>query len=37
MFLFGLSAEQVLDYNKYGGYSAKDLYHSNRIIGKSSR
>ena len=29
MFLFGLSAKQVLDYNKYGGYSSKDLYHSN--------
>ena len=24
MFIFGLSAKQVLDYNKYGGYSAKD-------------
>ena len=29
MFIFGLSAKQVLDYNKYGGYSSKDLYHSN--------
>lgn len=30
--LFGLSAKQVLDYNKYGGYSALDLYKSNRYI-----
>lgn len=34
MFIFGLSAKQVLDYNKYGGYSAKDLYHSNNNIKK---
>lgn len=32
MILFGLSAKQVLDYNKYGGYSALDLYNSNRKI-----
>lgn len=32
MFLFGLSPEQVLNYNKYGGYSAKDLYHSNKLL-----
>lgn len=32
MFLFGLSAKQVLDYNKYGGYSSKDLYYSNEHI-----
>lgn len=32
MFLFGLSAKQVLDYNKYGGYSSKDLYHSNKWL-----
>ncbi len=32
MFLFGLSAEQVLNYNKYGGYSSLDLYHSNMDI-----
>lgn len=32
MFLFGLSAKQVLDYNKYGGYSSKDLYHSNKLL-----
>lgn len=32
MFIFGLTAEQVLDYNKYGGYSSMDLYHSNRKI-----
>ncbi|MEG1310737.1 MAG: glycogen/starch/alpha-glucan phosphorylase [Romboutsia sp.] len=30
--LFGLSAQQVLDYNKYGGYSALDLYKSNMYI-----
>ncbi|MGL5693286.1 MAG: glycogen/starch/alpha-glucan phosphorylase [Peptostreptococcaceae bacterium] len=28
MFLFGLSAEEVLNYNKNGGYSSIDLYHS---------
>lgn len=32
MFLFGLSAKQVLDYDKYGGYSSKDLYHSNKWL-----
>lgn len=32
MFIFGLNAEQVLDYNKYGGYSSRDLYHSDRKI-----
>lgn len=32
MFLFGLSAKQVLDYSKYGGYSSKDLYHSNKLL-----
>ena len=32
MFIFGLNAEQVLEYNKYGGYSSKDLYHSDRKI-----
>ncbi len=32
MILFGLTANQVLDYNKYGGYSALDLYKSNRYI-----
>ncbi|MDY4573999.1 MAG: glycogen/starch/alpha-glucan phosphorylase [Intestinibacter sp.] len=32
MFIFGLKAEQVLDYNKYGGYSSRDLYHSERKI-----
>jgi starch phosphorylase len=30
--LFGLKASQVLNYNKYGGYSALDLYNSNRYI-----
>lgn len=30
--LFGLKASQVLDYNKYGGYLALDLYNSNRYI-----
>ena len=34
MFLFGLSAKQVLDYNKYGGYSSRDLYYSNRQLGR---
>ncbi len=28
MFLFGLTAEEVLNYNKNGGYSSIDLYHS---------
>lgn len=32
MFIFGLNAEQVLEYNKCGGYSSKDLYHSYRKI-----
>ncbi|MGO0881207.1 glycogen/starch/alpha-glucan phosphorylase [Clostridioides difficile] len=32
MFLFGLSAEQVLNYNKFGGYSSLDLYHSDMNI-----
>lgn len=32
MVLFGLTAQQVLDYSKYGGYSALDLYNSNRNI-----
>ena len=30
--IFGLSANEVLDYNKFGGYSSLDLYNSNRII-----
>lgn len=30
--IFGLSDQQVLDYYKYGGYSALDLYNSNRKI-----
>lgn len=30
--IFGLRASQVLDYNKYGGYSSLDLYNSNRNI-----
>ncbi|WP_334305635.1 glycogen/starch/alpha-glucan phosphorylase [Romboutsia ilealis] len=30
--IFGLSANEVLDYNKFGGYSALDLYNSNRDI-----
>ncbi len=29
MFLFGLTAEEVLNYNKNGGYSSIDLYHTN--------
>ncbi len=28
MFLFGLTAEEVLNYNKNGGYSSIDLYHT---------
>lgn len=30
--IFGLSANEVLNYNKFGGYSALDLYNSNRDI-----
>ena len=30
--IFGLSANEVLNYNKFGGYSALDLYNSNRVI-----
>ncbi|MGL4912562.1 MAG: glycogen/starch/alpha-glucan phosphorylase [Romboutsia sp.] len=30
--IFGLKAQQVLNYNKYGGYSSLDLYNSNRDI-----
>jgi starch phosphorylase len=30
--IFGLRAEQVLDYYKYGGYSALDLYNANMKI-----
>ena len=30
--LFGLLAEQVLDYNKYGGYSSADIYSNNFYI-----
>lgn len=32
MVIFGLSAEQVLQYNRFGGYSAVDLYHSDYKI-----
>ncbi len=32
MVIFGLNAEEVLNYHKYGGYSALDLYNSNRFI-----
>ena len=32
MVIFGLTAKQVLDYNKYGGYSSVDLYNSDRRI-----
>lgn len=32
MFIFGLSADEVLRYNKYGGYSSVDLYNSNPNI-----
>lgn len=30
--IFGLKASQVLNYNKYGGYSSLDLYNSNKYI-----
>ncbi|MGL6106019.1 glycogen/starch/alpha-glucan phosphorylase [Romboutsia sp.] len=30
--IFGLTASQVLNYNKYGGYSALDLYNSDKKI-----
>ena len=30
--IFGLSSNEVLNYNKFGGYSALDLYNSNRVI-----
>lgn len=30
--LFGLLADQVLDYNKYGGYSSSDIYSNNFYI-----
>ena len=30
--IFGLSANEVLNYNKYGGYSSLDLYNSDRNI-----
>ncbi len=32
MVIFGLTASQVLDYNKNGGYSSLDLYNSNQKI-----
>ena len=32
MIIFGLTASQVLDYNKNGGYSSLDLYNSNQKI-----
>jgi starch phosphorylase len=32
--IFGLSAEQVSDYYKHGGYSSWDLYRENPIIHK---
>jgi glycogen phosphorylase len=32
IFIFGLKAEEVLDYNRHGGYRAKDLYNSNPRI-----
>ena len=30
--LFGLLADQVLEYNKYGGYSSADIYSNNFYI-----
>lgn len=32
MFIFGLSAEQVLNFYQYGGYSAWDMVHSDSAI-----
>lgn len=32
IFIFGLTADDVLNYNKHGGYSAMDLYHSDDRI-----
>lgn len=32
MFLFGLSAQQVMDYYQYGGYYARDMYNSDSRI-----
>jgi len=31
-FIFGLTAEQVIDYTRYGGYKAWDEYHANSDI-----
>ena len=35
--IFGLSANEVLNYNKFGGYSALDLYNSNKSYKTSCR
>ena len=32
IFIFGLKAEEVLDYYKYGGYNASDVYHTDDRI-----
>lgn len=32
MFLFGLRAEQVLDYYQYGGYHARDIYNADSRV-----
>lgn len=32
IFIFGLTADDVLNYNKHGGYSAMDLYHADDRI-----
>lgn len=32
IFIFGLTAEQVLDYTRYGGYKSWDEYHNNQDI-----
>ncbi|TGE33266.1 glycogen/starch/alpha-glucan phosphorylase [Desulfosporosinus sp. Sb-LF] len=32
IFIFGLTADQVLDYTRYGGYSPWDEYHANSDI-----
>lgn len=34
IFIFGLTADEVLDYNKHGGYSAMDLYHTDDRISR---
>ena len=34
IFIFGLKADEVIQYNNHGGYRAMDLYHSDdRLAG----